>query len=186
MSTALKIDGVSVEDYLAAEPSADVRHEYVGGKVFAMPGSSRNHNRITLNIVVLLDKFLRGSPCEVFATDVRAHLRIEHSECFYYPDVMVACGPAAHSHWIDNPRVIIEVLSDSTERVDRAEKLINYIQIETLEEYVLISQDEPTVKVFRKKNAWRPEILAGLDSELALNSIKFTTKLNEVYRDVRW
>jgi Uma2 family endonuclease len=186
MSTALKIDGVSVEDYLAAEPAADVRHEYVGGKVFAMPGSSRNHNRITLNLSFALDSALAGGPCQVFANNVRVHLRADAADYFYYPDIMVACGPASHTHWVENPRVLIEVSSDSTERADRAEKLINYIQMESLEEYALISQKEPLVTIFRKKNGWSPELIQGMDAELKFDSLRFATKLARVYREVQW
>src|ERR1044072_6574523 len=112
MNTALKADFVSVADYLEGEELSAVRHEYVGGGVFAMAGGSRSHGLITGNIFAALHAPLRGKPCQVFTADMKVHLVVADDEIFYYPDVMVTCDPRdTEAHFNKHPKVIVEVLS---------------------------------------------------------------------------
>ncbi len=146
---------VSVADYLVGEESAECRHEYLAGEVYAMSGASARHNMICGNLFAALHRHLSGGPCRVFMADLKVHLRNAGEEYFYYPDVMVACRPddtASHSR--DHPCVLVEVMSPTTARTDRREKLFAYQQIAALEEYVLIGQDCIEVAVYRRADGW--------------------------------
>jgi Uma2 family endonuclease len=175
---------LSVAEYLAGEESAEVRHEYLAGEIYAMTGASARHNRICLNLGAALLRQLRGSPCQVFMVDLKVHLRVNSDDYFYYPDLMVACrADDAASHYREHPRVIIEVLSESTERIDRREKFFAYQQIAALEEYVLVAQDRPEATVFRRAAGWAATRLGEGDT-LELASLDFRLALNEVFDGV--
>jgi len=106
------------------ELSADVRHEYVGGRVFVMAGASADHNRIAGNIFRALGNHLEGHPCEAFSNDMKIRT---HREVFYYPDVMVCCDPADNARYYrERPRYVFEVLSEETRRTDEREKSLAY------------------------------------------------------------
>ncbi|MBX9696387.1 MAG: Uma2 family endonuclease [Cyanobacteria bacterium] len=142
---------MSVEEYLMMEESAPVRHEYVDGQVFAMSGATRRHNIITGNVFAILHAELRGSPCRPYVEAVKA--RIQAANCFYYPDVMVACDVFdERSVYTEEPVLIVEVLSPSTAGIDRREKLVNYRLIPTLKEYVIIHQRRKIVELYRKNS----------------------------------
>lgn len=138
---------VHLFDYLASEEASPARHEYVGGQVFAMTGGTLRHNRIALNIATRLDAALAGTPCRVFASDVKLH--VQAADSVYYPDVFVHCGPAL----ADTARVVAdagfvaEVLSESTAEIDRREKLAAYRRLAGLRTYWIVSQDERRVEV---------------------------------------
>src|SRR4051794_40068350 len=119
MSTAKKLNPVSVEDYLAGELRSPVKHEYLGGVVYAMPGASNNHNLIVMNISGVLHARLRGRPCRPFSSDTKVRVRLATQVRFYYPDTSVVCrrNPPSDS-FQDDPVVIFEVLSRSTRRID--------------------------------------------------------------------
>ncbi len=136
---------LTVEEYLQLEQTSEIRHEYLGGQVFAMSGGSKEHNTITLNIASRVRSHLRGGSCSVFMADmkVRIQLASQRKSIFYYPDVIVTCDPDDQDRFFLNyPCLIIEVLSPSTETIDRREKLLNYQTLESLQEYVLVSQDK--------------------------------------------
>jgi Uma2 family endonuclease len=176
---------LSVEDYLEGERRSEIRHEYLGGAVYAMAGTSREHNLISLNIASALRSHLRGRPCQVFVADLKVRLQVASDEIFYYPDVMVTCDPRDTERYFNRfPKVLIEVLSPETERTDRREKFLSYTQIETLEEYVLVAQDKMEVTVFRRANQWRPEVVKTPDEALRLASVDFALPLSAVYEDV--
>lgn len=186
MQTATEISFLSVEEYLSGEHLADVRHEYVGGTVYAMAGGSDVHNLITLNFVGGLHPHLRGGKCKLFASEVKVRLSLADKDIFYYPDVMVTCDLRdTNAFYKDHPKVIIEVLSESTERIDRSEKFWNYTQIESLDEYVLAAQDKMEVTLFRRSHGWKPEILRQPEDVLVLNSLNFTTPLKSIYEGVK-
>jgi Uma2 family endonuclease len=186
MPATEKVLSLSVEEYLAGELQRKERHEYLGGVVYAMAGASSNHNRIAGNLYASLRSHLRGKPCEVFISDVKLRLEIAEEDVFYYPDVMVACDPRNTDPYFKSfPHVLIEVLSPQTEQTDRREKFLSYIQIETLEEYVLVAQDKMEVTVFRRANKWQPEIAQKPDESLQVNSLTFTLPLNLVYEGVK-
>ncbi len=187
MEAIAKSASLSVEDYLAGEPASEVRHEYLDGVVYAMAGASVDHNAISLNLASALRSHLRGKPCGAFMADVKLRLGLfANDDVFYYPDVMVACDPRDTDKFFKRfPKVLIEVMSESTERIDRREKRWSYQQIETLEEYVLVAQDRMEVTLFRRANQWRPEVLTKQDQTLALASLEFSLPLSGVYEGVK-
>ena len=173
---------VSVETYLAGELNGEVRHEYLAGEVYAMTGASRPHNIISLNLAAALHAHLRGGPCRVFVNDMKLRLRDAQDDYFYYPDVMVACRPEDNArYWCEQPKLVVEVLSESTERVDTREKLFAYRIVAALEEYVLLAQDKPEATVYRRTaEGWVATRLAGADT-LELASVDLRLPLAQVY-----
>ena len=176
-------DTISPDEYLEGERSADVRHEYVDGRAYAMAGASDDHNRITRNILTALDNALRGKLCEPFATDMMVKIPPAFAEAFYYPDVLVACDPTdSAKYYRERPSLIFEVLSPETERTDRREKAIAYRQIPTIEAYVLIEQDHVAVTVLRRAEpGWQSELLEGSDARLKLPGIGLEIRLDRIY-----
>jgi Uma2 family endonuclease len=186
MQATEKAWAISVEDYLAGELRSKERHEYLGGLVYAMAGASVAHNTVSLNLASALRTHLRGGPCRVYMADLKLRLQISDEDVFYYPDVMVACDSRDTDPYSKRfPRVLIEVLSPDTEQTDRREKFLSYIQIETLEEYILVAQDKMEVTVFRRATKWRPEIVQKPDELLRADSLDFKLPLNLVYEGVR-
>ena len=176
---------LTVEDYLAGEPDSAWRNEYLGGAVYAMAGASEDHNVISLNLASALRAHLRGKPCRVFIADVKVRLHIATADIFYYPDVMVVCDPQDTDRLFKRrPRVLVEVFSPETERTDRREKFLNYTQIESLEEYVLVAQDRMEVTLFCRANQWRSEVLRQESQSLRLASLEFALPLSAVYEAV--
>ncbi|MDQ3686425.1 MAG: Uma2 family endonuclease [Acidobacteriota bacterium] len=177
---------LSVADYLAGECESDVRHEYVDGQVYAMAGASDRHNRIAGNFYVRLSLHLDGTPCEPFMSDMK--IKVD-PVLYYYPDVVVTCdGQGGDRYTRSEPRLIVEVLSASTERVDRTEKLHAYKSVESLQEYVLVSQDALHIEFHRRAEGgeWTREVLSEPDDRLALASVNLTLELRDVYRNVRF
>jgi Uma2 family endonuclease len=175
---------LSVAEYLEAETDSPVRHEYVDGQIFAMAGASDRHNRIAGTFYNRLDDHLGDGPCEPFISDMKVWVS---ESVFYYPDVVVACdGPGADEYYRKQPRLIVEVSSPSTERIDRSEKLVAYKQVKSLKEYVIVSQDRVRIEVFRRARGdrWNWEVLTELSEELRLESVGLTLTLAEVYRRV--
>ncbi|MGE9295013.1 MAG: Uma2 family endonuclease [Puniceicoccales bacterium] len=144
------------EEYLSAERDGEVRHEYIGGLITAMAGASRRHNIITGNLYADINRALRGTPCQSFVSDMKVRLALGRDEIFYYPDILVTCDSRdrEHADFVRYPKLIIEVLSPATERLDRREKFFAYLQIPSLEEYVLISQERPEALAFRAADNW--------------------------------
>src|SRR5437762_13416432 len=132
MQAAFKHDLVSVEDYLAGEQASELQHEYVGGAVYAMAGASREHNEIIGNLYSSLRTALHGTPCRAFLLDLKVRLSLQEQHVFYYPDLTVGCDPRDPERlYLRYPRILVEVSSESTERLDRHEKWLAYQTIET-------------------------------------------------------
>ncbi|HEV2327542.1 MAG TPA: Uma2 family endonuclease [Verrucomicrobiae bacterium] len=185
MQTAAKSDWTSVEDYLTAEEGSEVRHEYLGGLVYALAGETRAHGIIVLNLAFAIREHLRGKPCEVHAKDIRVNFDMRNDEYFYYPDIVVTCDKRDnHPRWIRFPKLIIEVLSESTERVDRREKFFAYTSIPSLEEYALVGQAQKEVTVFRRGNRWKAERFSGARAKVSLASVKFPLPPGAIYEGV--
>jgi Uma2 family endonuclease len=178
------------EEYLALEEQADYKSEYYHGEIIAMSGGSLNHNRIAKNISFAIDEMLAGQPGESFIGDVR--LWVEKKNLYTYPDVMVVCDGAelvaGRTDTIINPKVVIEVLSASTERYDRGDKFRAYWTLNSIEEYVLIDQYGPRVEYFRRvsEKEWRLLVLTKMDDVLSLASIQVDLSLIQIYRNVVW
>jgi Uma2 family endonuclease len=145
MAERVKPNGsLTADEYLKLEESATVRHEYLGGEIFAMVGATKRHNRIALNIASRLLDAARGGSCRVYASDVK--VRIE-ADVIYYPDVMVACGSEGEDPLVeDDPCLVVEVVSPSTETTDRREKLAAYKRMLGLRAYLIVSQDRRWVE----------------------------------------
>jgi len=177
---------VSVEDYLAGELKSEIRHEYLGGLVYGTAGTSREHNIICQNLLIALRSHLRGRPCQVFMESVKLRLRMAEEDVFYYPDLIVTCDARDTERYFTRfPKVIVEVLSPETERIDRREKFSSYTQIESLEEYVLVAQDQTEATVFRRAGNWHPEPVNRPEQQLRIESLAFALSLATIY-DSAW
>jgi len=177
----------SPEEYLAWEHEQPDRNEYVRGEVFAMTGVSEAHATITLNLAAALHAHLRGSPCRPFTLDLK--LRVDAANCFFYPDIFVTCDP--RDRGVDaafvkrHPKLVVEVLSRSTEAYDRGDKFAAYRTLETLEEYVLISPERTVLDVFRRDASGHWVLypfVAGDTLELA--SVGFTCPVTQLFEGV--
>ena len=179
---------MSVEEYLEFERASETKHEYYGGEVLAMAGASYDHNTIVGNVFASLRAQLRGKPCRVNFSDIR--VQIPNSGLFTYPDLTVVCGPPQfrdeRRDTLLNPKVIIEVLSPSTESHDRGRKFQHYRTIASLDEYVLIAQGTPRIEHFVRQtnDLWLFSEAIGLDTTLTLPTIDCTLPLAEVYQEV--
>lgn len=176
--------GLSSEEYLQFEAGTPIRHEYVAGEVFAMSGASLEHELICGNLFAAFHGHLRGGPCKPFSGNFKLHLSVNDSQFFYHPDVMVACGPDADSRFCTSPRLIIEVLSPSTESTDRREKAANYRQIPTLEEYILVTQRKVEVAVHRRGEHWAPRVFREPGESAEFRSIGLSVPLGQIYEGV--
>lgn len=176
------------EEYLILERNASFRSEYIQGEIFAMAGGSLEHDTIAANLGGLLHSQLRGRDCQVLTSNMK--VRTRRSGLFSYPDVTVFCGqPQFHDDRRDvltNPKVIIEILSPSTEEFDRGMKRVLYQSIESLAEYLLIAQDAPQVEhwVRREDDQWLVSRLEGLEARVTLACIECTLELSEVFERV--
>lgn len=141
---------LTVEEYLKLEETASVKHEYVAGEIHAMVGASRRHNTIAGKIYRRLADAAEGGPCRVYISDMK--LRVA-DDIFYYPDVMVACEPEPEDPYTeDEPCLVVEVVSPSTETTDRREKLVAYKKVPTIRAYLIVAQDRPWIE-----RHWRGE-----------------------------
>ena len=176
---------VSVEDYLRHEADGVARHEFIGGRIHAMAGGSEAHNLIAVNLVSSIQAHIRGGPCKAYMADFKVRLEINREDIFYYPDVMVACQRVGvEQHFLRYPTLLIEVLSPSTENIDRREKLLNYPQISTVEEYVLVAQDVREITIHRRAEQWEPRVHTLPETEVEFRSIKFSVPLARIYEGV--
>ncbi len=178
-------ENISVEDYLEQEERTEVRHEYLGGVLYAMAGGSQEHNLISLNLAAAFRAHLRGKPCRVFVVDLKVRQRIAGEDIFYYPDVVVTCDPRdTDRNFVSFPVLLIEVLSEGTERTDRREKFLSYIRVETLKEYVLVAQDKMEVTLFRRANQWEPEVLTKPEQNAGFGSLGLSLPLTAIYEGI--
>ncbi len=179
LSLRKPIEFISIEDYLDGEKDSPIRHEYVDGHVFAMAGASDRHNRLAINVTSRLNDRLSDGPCAVFMSDMKVML---DANTYYYPDVVVACDPPGGDRYTRRqPILVIEIISHTTERTDRFEKLPAYKRISGLKECVLIAQDQMFVEIHRSIDGqWRTEILTKPEDELRLDSVGLTLTLTEI------
>ncbi len=186
--TAIPVQSVSmsVEEFLEAEPSYDVKHEYLGGVVYAMAGASTPHNEICANLSGILYNRLRGKPCKPFGSDMKVKINVSDSTYFYYPDAMIVCNRAGMgASWSERPTVIFEILSDSTRRIDEREKRLAYLSIPGLAAYVLIEQNTQRVLIEHRGEAgWNREVVEGLDAVVRLAAVDVEFPLAELYERV--
>lgn len=183
----------SIQDYYRIENDAtDGKHEFRDGEILAMSGGSPLRAVIAINVGTLLRGRLRGRPCIPYSSDLR--VRITGRSRTAYPDVAVICGKIDHDpddkagHTVLNPRLIVEVLSPSTEAYDRGDKFAAYRSVPSLAEYVLVAYSEPRVETFFRQadGTWALSSFSGGDAEVNLRSLQITLPLAEVYADVEF
>ncbi len=146
---------LSVTDYLQGELVSEVKYEYINGEVYAMVGVKRAHDTVTTNLIAFLHAHLRGTPCRVHSGEMKIRVQTADDDCFFYPDLHVTCSATDTEELFNSqPKLIIEVLSEATERYDRAEKFHHYRKLPRLEEYVLIAQDIQRVECYRRTDTW--------------------------------
>ena len=192
MATPAAHTYLTPEEYIAFErkaiPDADtVRSEYVNGEIIAMSGASRAHNLITINISTALHSRLRGSGCETYANEMR--VSSPDTSSYFYPDVVVVCEePRFEDAVFDtllNPILLVEVLSPSTEAFDRGEKFAHYRHLASLQEYVLVAQDQMLVEHYRRQEKqWILTDFRKGEEMLSLPSIQCELPLQEIYERV--
>lgn len=179
---------LTAEQYLEIERSSDVRSEYYAGAMYAMSGGSYRHAQIIANLSAELRAALKRRPCSVTSSDVR--LQVSPNGLITYPDIAVVCGePRFADHQRDtllNPTLLVEVLSPSIEAYDRGFKFAQYRTLEALQEYVLVSQDEPRLEVFRRQpeSEWLLHETTGLDAVCRFTSVEVSIPLAEIYDKV--
>jgi Uma2 family endonuclease len=175
-------------EYLAFEEQSEIKHEFVNGEVFAMTGASTNHNLICSNTIVTLGSQLADKDCFVLTSDTR--VKVQSKRSYRYPDITIICGQIQHfNNRVDtviNPTVLIEVLSPSTAVVDLNQKFDEYTQIASLQEYVIIAQDETKIRRFLRQDSgdWLLTQAIGLDTSLELPSLGCRIALADIYRKV--
>jgi Uma2 family endonuclease len=186
-----KKPNITPQEYLERECQAETKSEYYDGVIVPRSGASPEHDRIAVDLLRHLGNQLAGTSCEPFSSDMR--VRVPAHNRYFYPDVSVACGGSKFEalsgvRSLLNPRLIIEVLSDSTEKIDRSDKFRCYQTLESLGTYVLIAQDRPQVEVFTRmpEGKWEYVLHAGLEATLTLPSIDCTLKLADVYARVEF
>ncbi len=172
------------EEYLFCEHNSLTKHEYVAGQIYEMVGVRDSHNLIAGNVYAHLRINMRGGACRVFMSDVK--VRVEEADAFYYPDVFVTCDPRDADPYVKcYPCLVIEILSPTTEAVDRREKLLNYRKLPSLREYVLIGCEQQLIEVYRSEGDgnWAVITLEG-DEDLELSSVRITISAQEIYQEV--
>lgn len=186
--TAVPKPRLTPEQYLAIERNAEYRSEFYDGEMFAMAGASFPHNRIKENLSVAIGTQLKGGPCQSLSSDMR--VKVSRTGLYTYPDIVILCDEPeledTHLDTLLNPRVIIEVLSDSTANYCRTKKYRHYKQIGALQEYVLVAQDEPVIerRVRQADGSWAETDVEGLDQEFAFGTVPVRVRLSDVYAGV--
>jgi len=184
-NTAENTAYITEQDYLEGEKTAEFRHEYVDGQIYAMAGTSIRHNDIALNIAFALRAATRGTPCKVNASDVK--VRAQRSKAYYYPDVIVGCQrDEADEYYLEKPCLIVEVTSKSTEWKDFTEKLIAYQKLASLQVYLIVAQDQPQVTLFYRdaEGAWDVARFDSLEQTITLPCPEATLTLADIYEGV--
>jgi Uma2 family endonuclease len=188
MAVQIKPRFYSPEEYLMLEREADFKSEYLDGQIYAMSGGSPRHSAIAFNIGGVFAAQLSGKPCQGFNSD--AKVRTSPTGYYGYPDLSIVCGePEYHDEKEDvltNPIVIVEVLSPTTEAFDRGKKFARYRHLDSLTDYLLVSQEEPRIEQYTKqsRNHWLLTVAEGLEAVLQIDSLGCTLRLSQVYERI--
>jgi Uma2 family endonuclease len=177
----------SLETYLQLETQADTKYEYYDGFIVAMAGGSPKHGELTANMITALNNQLRAAKkgCKTFSSDVKIALPMLNRR--FYPDLSVVCGPVQYDktepNALTNPLLVVEVLSPSTESLDRGEKFRAYRQLPSLREYILVSEDRAVVEVFSRteRDTWRIQSAIGTDQTFEIPALGIEIQTSDVY-----
>ncbi len=185
---ALSARKLSFEDYIQLEQETNTKYEYHNGEVFAMAGGSTNHSVISGNVFFEARLALQNkkSGCNPFNSDTK--LQIPSRNKYVYPDMIVVCDPKdVGAQAVQNPIIIVEVLSDSTAQYDRGDKFKLYRSISFLQEYILIAQDKPAIDIFsRRGDLWRISSVEGLDQTLTIDALGIKIPMERIYQNVQF
>lgn len=190
MSAVPKPRKLSVEEYFAIEERAERKSEFYNGEMFLMAGATFAHNVVLRNLVGEIYILLKHGKCQVFFNDQR--IKVDRTGLYTYPDLLIVCDEPEFAdenrNTLTNPKVVIEVLSDSTERYDRTTKFRFYQQIPSLVEYVLVAQDEPLVERYVRLDdgSWARTDFAGLEGAMALSTIPLKLPMIDIFRGVEF
>lgn len=176
-------------EYLELERNADFKSEYYNGEIFAMAGATLIHNKIVSNLIFLFNQFLKDKPCDVYPSDLR--LRVEKSGLYTYPDITIVCGKTElldnKFDTLKNPTILIEVLSDSTEKYDRGQKFSFYREIPSLKEYILVSSKTVKIEKFKRLEDGNYLYIESNEHQpFPIDSIKMNLNLEDVYNKIDW
>ncbi len=181
---------MSADEYLDWERMQEYKNEFPSGEIVAVSGASISHNLINSNLLAETGIFLKGKSCKIFGSDLRAE--VSAKESYFYPDITIVCGELKiagdKDDMINNPAVIIEILSPSTEKYDAKRKKFFYMQMHSLQEYIMIDSTNVLIDLVRRKkdNTWENELIINKDSSLTIQTINLTIPLSEIYRDVKF
>jgi Uma2 family endonuclease len=185
MSLAEKIT-LTAEQYLHEEETADFKHEYQNGEVWAMAGATDNHVTIAMNLALLLKQHLKNTPCRTYISDMK--VQVEKADAFFYPDILVTCNPKdqANALYKQHPVFIAEVLSPSTEAFDRGNKFNAYRQLDSLQTYWLIDTQAMRVDSFTRtqNDDWLLHSYIQADELVGIKGIDAKFLLKELYEDI--
>lgn len=176
-------------EYLELERKADFKSEYYKGEIFAMAGATVIHNKIVANLISIFSQFLKDKPCDVYPSDLR--LWVESEGFYTYPDVTIVCGKVElldnKFDTLKNPTIIIEVLSDSTEKYDRGQKFSFYREIPSLKEYILVSSKTKKIEKFKRLEDGNYLYMESNENQpFPLDSINANLNLEDVYNKIDW
>lgn len=173
---------MTIDEFFEFEEASPLHHEYVNGVAYAMSSPSVAHATIISKLSFLLMNRLRGGPCEVFASTLKLRIESATNDIVYHPDLIVACNREEWAkNYVCNPKLVGEVLSPSTKHIDRREKAMAYRSVSSIDEYVLIDQDEHKVVIHRRAENWRPQVYAGPQAVADLHSISLAVPLTQIY-----
>ena len=174
---------MTVEEYLEFERRSEVRHEFVDGTLVEMPGNTRPHSDIVLNIVEALRPVARAKGCELHAESIITHVQQDR---YRYPDILISCAPGTNAHIVEHPCFLAEVTSESTAAVDHEQKLREYLNLPSLERYAIISQTTRLVQVFWRE-AGVERFQAFVDSEsFEIPCLGVNLSLDQIYAGLEW
>lgn len=183
---------ITIQEYFRREAKSDTKHDYLDGHPVAMAGGSPRHSLISANVVGEVRAKLRKKPCDLY--DSNLLIGFPNLPYTHYPDAAIICGPLEldprdpSKMTVTNPTAVIEVLSPSTEGIDRGEKFDRYRTLESFREYVLVRQDRAEVQTFvkQKDGTWLMRVFTGLKGDVKLESVQVSVGLAEVYRGVKF
>jgi Uma2 family endonuclease len=175
---------INIEEYLLGELESEVRHEFYDGQVYPMAGAGEKHNIISGNLYSVLRRKARGTNCKTFIADMK--LYIPELNRFYYPDILLTCDSNDdHEYYKQVPCLIVEVLSPSTENIDRREKLHAYQNISSVKEYLLVSQERMEVELYRRDGKhWQYYLLKTEEDILHIDCLDLGLTMADIYEDV--
>jgi len=181
MSTVIQTSSISTEEYLQGELTSEVKHELIDGQAYAMAGAHANHERISVNVLTEFSLHLKNLPCEPFGSDMKVKAGLN----FFYPDLSIDCDfDESQPYFTETPIIIVEVLSKSTRKIDQTIKRRAYLNLPSLQEYVLIEQDFVDVEVVRRREGWQSKHYY-LGDDVTFESIEFTLSVEGIYHRVQ-